>query len=355
MSASVLSDYVRSALMPLVAAIDEEGHYPEAFLRGLGALGGFVAPRDLARQLEVTTLVGRYCGSTAFLVWCQSTCAWYLEHAPNEAVRARYLEPVVRAELLAGTGMSNPVKHLAGIEKIQLAARREGEGYRLEGTLPWVSNVGPGHLAMVAAAVGNEGYAMFVVRCGADGMEILDCPAFSGMEGTQTKSLRMREYRVDAPEVIAHPQQFAAFIQRIKPGFVLGQAAIGFGIVQGSLRDIRASNAARAQINSFLDDQGPALAEELAALEAQARELAPAAQSGTAAVLPVLRLRARVSELALRATQSAALHAGAQGYLMSHPAQRRLREALFVAIVTPALKQLRKEIRDLERIEAEAA
>jgi hypothetical protein len=36
------------------------------------------------------------------------------------------------------------------------------------------------------------------------------------------------------------------------------------------------------------------------------------------------------------------LHCGARGYLKSHRAQRRLREAYFIAIVTPATKQLRK-------------
>ena len=33
---------------------------------------------------------------------------------------------------------------------------------------------------------------------------------------------------------------------------------------------------------------------------------------------------------------------------MKSPVQRRVREAMFVAIVTPALKHLRKEISDLE-------
>jgi alkylation response protein AidB-like acyl-CoA dehydrogenase len=74
-------------------------------------------------------------------------------------------------------------------------------------------------------------------------------------------------------------------------------------------------------------------------------------------MLAVLKARAGTSELALRAANSAVLHAGARGYLMRHSAQRRLREAVFVAIVTPALKHLRKEIRDLERAvpQAEAA
>ena len=48
------------------------------------------------------------------------------------------------------------------------------------------------------------------------------------------------------------------------------------------------------------------------------------------------------------AAQSAALHAGAKGYLMRSPVQRRVREAMFVAIVTPATKHLRKEISKLE-------
>ncbi len=58
----------------------------------------------------------------------------------------------------------------------------------------------------------------------------------------------------------------------------------------------------------------------------------------------VLDARAHGAELALRAAQSALLHAGARGYLMSSPVQRRVRESHFVAIVTPAIKHLRKEI-----------
>ena len=65
--------------------------------------------------------------------------------------------------------------------------------------------------------------------------------------------------------------------------------------------------------------------------------------------LQVLKLRLAASELALRAAQSAALHAGAKGYQVRHAAQRRTREAMFVAIVTPAIKHLRKEIHALEQ------
>ena len=52
------------------------------------------------------------------------------------------------------------------------------------------------------------------------------------------------------------------------------------------------------------------------------------------------------AEGAAAAAHAAMLHCGARGYLKSHRAQRRLREAYFVAIVTPATKQLRKMLAD---------
>src|SRR5690606_24784424 len=126
---SPINALIERELAPHVQSIDRQGSYPADFLRALGQLGGYGAavPAELggvglslAEQILVTTAVGRQCGSTAFIVWCQSCCAWYLLHSPNDAVRERYLRPVARGELPAGTGMSNTVKHLAGIEKIHL-------------------------------------------------------------------------------------------------------------------------------------------------------------------------------------------------------------------------------------------
>lgn len=359
-----IAAHAKAELAPQVAAIDREGVYPENYLRALGALGGFGASipaveggtgLGLATQIDITALVGRECGSTAFLVWCQSSCASYLLHSPNQAVRDRYLTPVAQGSLLAGTGMSNAVKHLANIEKIHLTAQRDGDGYIVNGSLPWVSNVGEGHLAIVAAAVPDEGYVMFAVLGGTDGLSLHPCPEFAALEGSQTLNLRFKNARIPADDVLAHPSQFRQYITRIKPGFVLGQTGMGFGVIEGCLKIIRESNASTAHVNAFLDDQGDELAAELAELQSQVRSLAHQIPSGDIAILDVLRLRARTSELTLKAANSAVLHAGAKGYLMRHPAQRRLREAVFVAIVTPALKHLRKEIHDIELAQSAAA
>ena len=64
----------------------------------------------------------------------------------------------------------------------------------------------------------------------------------------------------------------------------------------------------------------------------------------------VVQARLSASELALRASQATMLHAGASAYRLHSVYDRKLREAYFVAIVTPALKHLKKLLYDLERM-----
>ncbi|MBP6020494.1 MAG: acyl-CoA/acyl-ACP dehydrogenase [Burkholderiaceae bacterium] len=354
---SAISDHVKTALAPISSAIDTEGLYPADYLRELGRLGGFNAAipteyggqgLDLATQIDINTAIAAECGSTSFLAWCQASCAWYFLHTANQGLRERYLQQVASGALLAGTGMSNAIKHLAGIEKIHLSATRDGDDYVINGSLPWVSNVGDGHLVIVAVAVEGEGYAMLPVLCATDGLTMHNCPEFAGLEGTQTLNLRFKNVRVPTNDALAHPAEFKHYISRIKPGFILGQTGMAFGITASSLKTLRESNASSSHTNIFLDDQEGELAAELDTLKAQTAALARQTHTGQPAMLDVLKARAQASELVLKAANSAVLHAGAKGYLMRHPAQRRLREAVFVAIVTPALKHLRKEIHDLE-------
>ena len=353
-------ELVKSDLAPIVGEVDQ-GRYPREFLIKLAELGGFAAalPTEsgglglgLETQIDIIREVGRECGSTAFLVWCQSSCARYLLKSPNASARERYLNAIAYGKLLSGTGMSNTVKHLAGIENIHIKARRENGGYVVSGSLPWVSNIHEDHLAIVAAAVEDGGYVMFALHGNAPGVTLRPCPEFAGLEGTQTLNIRVKDAFVPEEDVLAHPEQFKNYMTAIKPGFVLAQVGMGFGVIEGSLRTIQESNVTTAHVNQFLDDQGDDLQRALRALQENTATQAARADHDQANMLDILRLRLATSELCLRAANSAMLHVGAKGYLMRHPAQRRVREAIFVAIVTPALKHLRKEIRALEQAAA---
>jgi hypothetical protein len=57
-----------------------------------------------------------------------------------------------------------------------------------------------------------------------------------------------------------------------------------------------------------------------------------------------MRLRLKSAELASQAAQSALLHTGAKGFILSSAPQRCIREAMFYSILTPSIKHLRKEL-----------
>jgi alkylation response protein AidB-like acyl-CoA dehydrogenase len=63
-----------------------------------------------------------------------------------------------------------------------------------------------------------------------------------------------------------------------------------------------------------------------------------------ASFLDVLRTRLDMTWLALEAAQAALLQYGARGYLTGAEPARRLREAQFVAIVTPSVKHITTEL-----------
>ena len=97
----------------------------------------------LATLMAAIAEVGAACGSTAFLAWCQSACVYLLLHAAPRAELQTILAELAAGRRLGGPGLSNAIKHLAGLEPMRLRAEACPQGYRISGELPWVSNLGP--------------------------------------------------------------------------------------------------------------------------------------------------------------------------------------------------------------------
>jgi alkylation response protein AidB-like acyl-CoA dehydrogenase len=89
--------------------------------------------------------VSRVCGATGFMMWCQAVAGLYLQASGNPALDGALLQAHVRGQRLGGTALSNPMKSFAAIEGLLLRATPVPGGYRVSGTLPWVSNLGPDH------------------------------------------------------------------------------------------------------------------------------------------------------------------------------------------------------------------
>ncbi len=343
---SGLAELIDQHLRPDVVRIDTEGFYPEAFLRRFGAIGGFqhhaLAAENMPLAINATSQAGRFCGSTAFLIWCHDACVWYLTNTRNQKVRERFLQPVMRGIRLGATALSNPMKHFSGIEELRLTGKRVSGGYRINGTLPWVSNLAADTVFACIFATADQP-VMSLVECGTEGLHLKRTARFAALEGTATYSLRFEDVLVTDELVLASPA--AAFARSIRPGFILLQLGIGFGIIQGALDDVRVSDRSLFDSNRYLPDQADELMNELTLLQAEAEVLGrtpldPAPEYSRA----VMRLRLKSAELASKAAQSALLHAGAKGFVVTSAPQRRIREAMFYSILTPSIKHLRREL-----------
>jgi len=343
-------------LSPLVQRIDREGHYPEAVLRQLGQAGAFAAHLTssggergrLFDAVAAMARVGQDCLSTSFCMWCQDTFAWYLENTENQQLKRATLPGAASGKILGGTGLSNPMKALARIEPLRLGAVETCDGFVLNGTLPWVSNLGPGHLFGTAFPVQGDGrLVMALVDCSQEGVRLGDGARFLALDGTRTCSVTFRDALVPRSMVLA--DDALPFIARIKPGFILLQCGMALGLIRGCVELMRRCDESGSDTNRFLQDRPETFDEALVRLTRDVAALSETPlETSREYMRRVLETRLEASEWSLRAAQAAMLHAGARGYVAGAPAQRRLRESYFIAIVTPATKHLRRELACLQ-------
>ena len=349
---ALIRNYVQSTLPPLVDAIDKGQLYPADFMRGLGAHGAFsshadVQSCDLNTSIDAMSEVAEICGASGFMTWCQAALVWYVANSENDALKSKLLAKVASAQILGGTGLSNPMKSFYGIEKLKLKGKRVSGGYIINGALPWVSNLGPDHLFATICELPDHSRVMFVADCTDPGLSLLDCDPFLAMDGTGTYGLIFKDAFIPDDMVLAH--EAMSFVKKIRAGFVLLQSGMAVGIIRDCVDVMRKTKTQLGHVNKFLNAQQPEdFAAVLDRLDTQVRALAATPFDASDDYWRrVVTARLEAGDACMAAAHATMLHTGARGYMMSHRAQRRMRESYFVGIVTPATKQLRKMLAEM--------
>ncbi|MEC3862435.1 acyl-CoA dehydrogenase family protein [Mesobacterium sp. TK19101] len=349
----------REDLASIVIKIDEERIYPEDIMRAYGKAGaysthggGIDGNVDLTDAILAMARASEECLSTGFCVWCQDTLAWYIASSDSDVLKAEVLPKVLKGDALGGTGMSNPMKAMGQIEPMRLKGVRVDGGYKVKGMLPWVSNlVEDGYFgSMFHVDVEGEDApkrVMAIFHAAWDGIKLKLDHEFVAMGGTATCNVQCRDVFVPDAYVLGDPA--GDFIQRIRPGFTLLQCGMAAGIVKNCIELIEQVEAPLGHVNKYLEVQASDLRAEYDALVTDVLEMAKTPYDlSDAFYLRVLKARLAGGELSMKAAHWAQLHMGARGYVTRGAAQRRLREAYFVGIVTPATKHLRMLIDQME-------
>ena len=343
----------RKELAPLAAAIDAGSVYPDELLRRFGEVGAWSShvphdgPADLRCAIESMAAIGEVCGATAFMAWCQNTLVWYAGNSTNLKLAARFGNSFSSGTVLGGTGLSNPMKSFFGIEKLKLKGRKVDGGYIVRGALPWVSNLGKGHFfgTLFEREDAPGEIVMFLADCSDPSIALQACKPFLAMDGTGTYGVQFRDAFV--PDDLILAERAGPFVKKIRAGFILLQLGMGLGLIKDCINIMDEVAAPLGHVNRYLPQQPANFKELFCELERETMALArDPFNPDDNYWRKVVALRLRAGDASVAAAHAAMLHCGARGYLKSHRAQRRLREAYFVAIVTPATKQFRKMLAD---------
>lgn len=335
---------IKQHVKPIVKKIDQDALYPLAYLQSLGGKGLLQSNDRLQHELLTSDVslieeTAKTCMTTAFNLWCHLAVSTYLRLSERPYLQDIVLPKLERGELNGGTGLSNPMKYYAGLERLILKAKRVDGGYVISGQLPAVSNLGPEHGFACIAEVNEKQRMMAFIPHHLEGLEQNEKVDFLGLNGSATYSCKLNDVFVADQYVISDDAD--RYILDIRATFILYQIPLGLGVTASAIESMKHASHVQGGCNQFLDVQPEQLDEELQLLRHRTYALAQDSALNER-WLDVLRLRLDVVKLTMKAVHANMVHCGGSAYLQASGPSRRLRESYFLVNLTPTVKHLSK-------------
>jgi alkylation response protein AidB-like acyl-CoA dehydrogenase len=339
---ALLENIINEDLKPYVKRIDAEAYYAENYLRKLGE-AGFLSSENKSKkdtimdEMYLVEETAKVCMTTAFCLWCHLAALTYVRNTKNEKLKNELLPALESGEILAGTGLSNPMKFYAGLEKLHLSAKKVEGGYLVSGVLPSVSNLGKGHSFGFVAGLNDNEQIMGIVSCDVEGLQLKEKVDYLAINGSATYACSFKDVFIPNDYILS--EDAGAFIEVIRPAFLLYQIPLGLGVTQASIESIEKVCQRQNGCNQYLKNRPEDLRQEEEKIQAKIQNLF---DQEHVSFKEIADIRLQSAYLTLEAVQASMLHNGSAGYLQNCAPSRRLREAYFYANLTPTIKHLEK-------------
>jgi butyryl-CoA dehydrogenase len=314
-------------------SVDQRGRWPMENLRALrqcGAMawsvptdfgGDHLPPVQLQRRYQ---LIAAACLTTALILTQRDAAIDFLAAAAAESSAARrLLRQAAGGRRWLSIGISQ-VTTSTRHGSSALIARPIAGGYRLDGTIPWATSAHHADDLIAAAEVHTGDKLLFILPMDSRGVSIPRCRPMAVLNGSDTASVKLSGVRIGCDQVLAGPSAEALKIRARRRRFTLNTCVLPLGVAQGAL----------AMAQEQLRGRSRLCRREIAELRKQWQQLvrsvyrqgiADTPSTGSAAT----QLRAQCNHMAMRSALAALELAKGSGLHANHPAQRRVREAMF--------------------------
>jgi len=324
---------LRNALRHCDDASDNT-HWPEAtiaLLKESGSFGNVIArshggnetpPLD---QLKSYQAIGAGSITAALILTQHDAACELLSDCDNAAMAADVLAKCASGEALATVGISQLTtsRRHSGVA---LRAIPTGDGYVLNGVMPWVTSAGKADYIVTGAVLEDGRQVLGCVSMNADGLTPGTPMKLMALRASSTSEVRCGGVRLTPRELMRGPaEKVLALRAPVKP---LKVSSVGLGLATALLDDVR-------KLAPNLTGADALLEETITAEYDSVRDRIYAAAdrlNDPAAEIPSGEIRADVNALIVRLAATLMTLAKGTGYLSNHPAQRLVREAMFFLV-----------------------
>jgi acyl-CoA dehydrogenase len=362
---SQVREYVDKEVVPNVETWEKEGAVPRDLLDQMGELGffglripeehggiglGHVASVVFAEELGRSTS-----GGFAITVLVHTDLATpYVTNFGSDEQKSRWLPRFATGEQITAIGVTEPDAG-SDVAAISTAARRDGEGWRINGSKMFITNGAIADLVFIAAktdpeAKGSRGISIFAVERGIEGFTASRALAKMGWHSSNTAELVLDDVWVPDAHLIGEENRGFYYImdnfqnERLAiMGQALGEAQKALELTIDYVKDRSAFDA------PLWEKQ--AIRQRVAMRQAEidaARELTYHAawltDQGEDSVRQVSEVKALVGELVNRVLYDCVQFHGGMGYIAETAVERLYRDVRIHSIGGGATEVMLEEV-----------
>lgn len=256
---------------------------------------------------------------------------------PNTA--ACWLKRVVDENLTTTVGISQLTTSIRRGERAMAATPLENGGYRLDGSMPWVTGAEKAAFFVTGGTLDDGRQILALVPTDRPGVMVKSPEPLAALNASRTTEVVCQSVEISADELLAGPVENVITSKQAGGTCGLETSALALGQSAASIAFLKAEDPARFA----LEEPVESLAQEWATLENDLQAVA----AGEATGITPEQIRRRANALASRATQACLIARRGSGFLLTDPAQRWARQALFFHVWSCPRPVATASIRDL--------
>jgi alkylation response protein AidB-like acyl-CoA dehydrogenase len=339
----------RERVAPRAAEIDRTAEFPwgvvelfrENGLFGLVAgeeHGGIAGPSALLLLVAVEE-VSKVCATSGLILAVQELGALPVKLAGDAEQQARFLPPLASGEWLAAYALTEAGAG-SDVGALRTSARRDGDGYVLDGSKRFITNAGVAHLYVVFART-DAGITAFAVEADTPGFTVGRLEHKLGIRGSTTGELFLDGCRVPAANRLGEEGEGFRIAMRVLDRSRPGIAAQALGLAQGATdyaleyartrETFGAPIAGHQLVAGMLADMETRCEAARGLLYRCGGAIDDGADGPELTKLSAMT-KLFCSDVAMAVTTDAVQVLGGYGYVIEHPVERMMRDAKITQI-----------------------